>query len=479
VSATMKTTAVEPKNNRGLLQKLKDLTSVIVSRATLAGQLGESFGGDRELYTACGYPFTITFQRYNGRYTRQDIAKRIVNAYPDATWRGVPEVYETEKIKEKGKETDFETAWNELIKTLPIYHYLNRIDRVAGIGRYGVLLLGFDDGRPYSSPVQGAKELLFLQPYSENNAGIDTIITDRKDKRYGLPEYYKMKMGAGRNESGPKMTTTIEERVHWSRVIHVAENCAESDVYGTPRLECVYNRLQDVETISGGSAEMFWRGAFPGYAFEADTGTTVQSTDALDDEIEAYMHGLTRVLRLQGIKANALTPEVANPKNHIEIQLQLISGATGIPVRILTGSERGELASSQDQTNWEHKVDERRKSFAGPSILAPFIDRLIEFGVLPTPKEDYIIQWPDIGALDAKEQAEVAKNKTEALAKYVTSGADAVIPPQMYLTTVLGYSDEEATAMLEAAMEIIQREELEPIDDDDLVDDDEEEIIDE
>jgi len=49
----------------------------------------------------------------------------------------------------------------------------------------------------------------------------------------------------------------------------------------------------------------------------------------------------------------------------------------------------------------------------------------------------------------------------------------------MYLTTVLGYSDEEATAMLEAAMEIIKKEELEPTGDEDFVDDDEEDIIDE
>ena len=440
------------------IARLEQLTSVIVSRSTLAGQLGESFEGDRELYSACGYPMTITFQRYKGRFTRQDIAKRIISAYPDATWRGEPDVYETED----NKETEFEKAWNQLMKDIHVYHYLNRVDRISGIGRYGILLLGFDDGKPFNQPVESATQLLYLQPYAENHAAIAELVTDRKDKRYGLPLYYKMKMGSGQNEIGPKLTTTIEERVHWSRVIHVAEGCTESDVYGTPRLECVYNRLQDIETIVGGSAEMFWRGGFPGYAFEAEAGTTLQSTAALEDEIEAYMHGLTRVLRLQGIKANALTTQIANPKFHVEAQLQLISGATGIPVRILTGSERGELASSQDKSNWEDRVDERRKNFAGPSILSPLIDRLVDVGVLPEPKE-YTVQWPDIGALDAKEQAEVAKNKSDALASYVKCGADSVIPPQQFLTSILGYSDEEATAMLEASVEMIKEEEQEPI----------------
>lgn len=447
------------KDNTALVKELQNLTSVIVSRSTLASQLGESFDGDRKLYTACGYPLTITYERYKGRFTRQDIAKRIVNAYPDATWRGEPEVFETE---EGDRETQFEKEWDELLKSIRVYHYLNRVDRIAGIGKYAVLLLGFNDGKNMEEPVENASELLYIQPYAENHASIDNSVTDKKDKRYGLPETYKIQMGTEMVKESSKVSATREQRVHWSRVIHVAEGCTESDVYGTPRLECVYNRLQDIEMITGGSAEMFWRGGFPGYSLEAEANATVQDTTALEDEIEAYMHGLTRVLRLQGMKANALTPQVANPKSHLEIQLQLISGATGIPVRILTGSERGELASSQDQSNWEHRVDERRRNFAGPSILEPLINRLIEKGVLTKPKE-FTIQWPDIGALDEKEEAEIAKNKTEALAKYVQSGAESIIPPLAFLTTVLGYSDEEATTMLEDVVETIREEEMEPV----------------
>ena len=445
------------KFSSGLVQKLQQLTSVIASRATLASKLGESFDGDRELYTACGYPELITYARYKGRFTRQDIAKRIVTAYPDATWRGIPDVYETED----DKETEFEKAWDKLLKDVSVYHYLNRVDKITGIGRYGVLFMGFDDGLLMDQPVENAKELLYLQPYAENHATISQIVTDRKDKRYGLPLYYKLQMGASNISSGTKVSTTQEERVHWSRVIHVAEGCTESDVYGTPRLECVYNRLQDIETITGGSAEMFWRGGFPGMSLEADAGTALQGTAALEDEIEAYMQGLTRVLRLQGIKANQLDTQVANPKFHIEVQLQLISGATGIPVRILTGSERGELASTQDKGNWDSRVDERRKTFAGPSILTPLIDRLIEVGVLPGPKDGYTIEWPDIGALDEKEMAEIAKNKAEAMAKYVSSGAEAIMPPQVFLVSVLGYTDEEATSMLKDVVETIREEDEE------------------
>jgi len=449
----------EPKNNVGLIQKIKHLTSVIVSRAAMSAKLGQSFDGDRELYEACGYPMTLTYSRYKGRFTRQDIAKRIVTAFPDATWRGIPEVYEVEDEKQ----TQFEKDWEVLLSGIDIYHFLNRVDKLAGIGSYAVLLLGLDDGADFSQPASPSSKLLYLQPYAENHASISLFETDKKQERYGLPTMYKIQMGVERTDGGGTVTGSGEQRVHWSRIVHVAEGCMESNVYGTPRLECVYNRLQDVETISGGSAEMFWRGAFPGYSLEADADAKLQSTTELEDEIEAYMHGLTRVMRLQGIKANALETQVANPKFHIDVQLQLIAGATGIPVRILTGSERGELASSQDQNNWEHRVDERRKDFAEPFILNPLIDRLIDVGVLTEPKDGYQVDWPDIGALDDKEQAEVAKNRAEALAKYIQSGADAVMPPMAFLTSVMGYTEDEATAMLEDVVDIIRREEAEPV----------------
>ena len=46
--------------------------------------------------------------------------------------------------------------------------------------------------------------------------------------------------------------------VHASRVIHVAEDILDDEVYGIPRLEPLYNYLDDLLKVVGGSAEMFW-----------------------------------------------------------------------------------------------------------------------------------------------------------------------------------------------------------------------------
>jgi len=416
-------------------RELMALASTMVSRAKLASALGKSYDGDRNIYTALGYKTSPTFDDYYARYSRQDIAKRIVNAPADSSWRKKPEVSESED-----GETAFEKAWTELLDDTLVYHYLTRVDRITGIGEYGVLLMGFDDGLELYEPIEKAKQLLYIRPYSQINATVKNWDTDTGSERYGKPLLYSLK------PANAERTTVQPLEVHYSRVLHIAENCEEDDIYGTPRLKSVLNRLQDLELVSGGSAEMFWRGAFPGLGFQADADAEwdPQVLTDLRTEIEEYMHGMKRYLRLKGIDIEQLTPQVADPSKHISVLIDLISGATGIPKRILIGSERGELASSQDENNWNARVAERREDFAEPIILRPFINKLIEVGVLPEPKDGYTIFWPPITSPDEKTDADVLKIKTEAITKYsATPGADLLIPPDFYLTKFLGLSEEE------------------------------------
>jgi hypothetical protein len=77
------------------------------------------------------------------------------------------------------------------------------------------------------------------------------------------------------------------------------------------------------------------------------------------------------------------------------------------------GSERGELASSQDKLNWDERILDRRTQFAGPFVVRPFIDRLIEFGALPQPTE-YVIRWPENQNLDAGQRMDLAVKATTA-----------------------------------------------------------------
>jgi phage-related protein (TIGR01555 family) len=390
-------------------QKLKTL-SALLNRSQLASRLGKQFGSDRDLYDVLGYTLNLTFNDYFAKYERQDVASRIVDAPPQATWRRHPTVYEDDP---KVPSTAFEKEWDALQKRLRIYHYLEKADRLSGIGRYGVLLLGLNDGSRLSTPInsrklKGPDNLIYLSIYTEGSAEIAEFETNPSNSRFGKPKFYDV------NLAGDLDTTKEEaERIHYSRIIHIAENTLEDEVYGRPRLRPVYNLLDDLEKVVGGSAEMFWQGAYRGLHINIDpeyqTGDLDDAElDDLTDEIDEYIHGIRRFIRTQGVDVNALDVELADPSGVFSVIMDLISGTSKIPKRILFGSERGELASEQDEVNWNARITERQEQFGEPQILRPFVDLLLEYEVLTAPSGEYQIQWPSLFEMNELKEAQAA-----------------------------------------------------------------------
>lgn len=451
-----------PDNQSGLkaLAEMQLLSSIISSRASLAGNLGKSFGGKRDIYEALGYPRNLTYDDYFNMYKRGVVACRIIEAPVDGVWEQKPEI-----VEDIEAETQFEKGIQDIIKKKRLFHYLRRVDLLSCIGEYAVLLLGVDDGLELNEPMTAAKELLYIQPYSENSAEIVAWDKDQQSPRYGLPESYRLKIA----EPG-KVDTYKTQDVHHSRVVHVAQGLLESNVYGTPRLERIFNRLLNLELIVGGSAEMFWQGAFPGLQFNAQPEMNMSQTAAdMKEKIDEYVHGLKRYLTTQGLDVNKLSADIANPQDHVAVQLSMISIASGIPKRILEGSERGELASSQDGENWNDRLDSRRRDETEPSILRPFIDRLISVGVVAPPAGgEYTVSWPDLNDTSPKEKADVGKIRTEATAKYIESGMDILIPPKQYFEEMLDMPVDQVDRLLagaENALEDMREEERQAAED--------------
>lgn len=401
-----------------------------------------SYSDKRDLYQALGYKLDLEFDDFYTQYKRQDIAKAIIDRPVNATWQGSLELIETNEPED----TDFEKAWKDLNRKLGIKTRLARADRLTGIGQYGVLLLGLNDAgnldafkRPVSA---GAHNLLYVKPFSEKTAKISTFEEGTANERYGMPLLYDITVEAG---VGSIKSNTIVQ-VHYTRIIHITDGNLESEVIGTPRLEPVFNRLMDIEKIVGGDAEMFWRGARPGFKGKTDPDYTLtpDAKEALLDQLNEYEHNLRRFLINEGIDVEALVQQIADPSNHIETQLKMVSAETGIPLRILTGSERGELASSEDRGEWLTYVQARREEHAEPRILRPFIDRLIELQVLPTPENDYTVKWADLFSISEKARVEIGKSRSNSIREYTTNPlAQAIIPPTVFMMKCLGFTDDE------------------------------------
>lgn len=468
--------------NAQVLEQMETMNTMVynayMSRQTL---IDKYLDPRRDLYKECGHPTTeeITIEKYKELYDREPVAVRVVEVLPEESWKTVPEVFETDDNEQT---TAFEQAWKDLKLPLNgeesylkasdngslIWDYLERVDKLSGIGTYGLLVIGFDD--PNSDDLSkeltkgSAQNILFLRCVSEAQVDINSLETDRTNPRYGLPVSYNIKMQSPEDSlstvgQGQDLTHT---RVHWTRVLHVADNLGSSEIFGTPRMRPVFNNLHNIQKISSGSGEMFWRGAFPGLSIETHPsmgGDVEIDASALRSNLENYMNGLKRYLALTGMTARSLAPQAIDPGPHLEPQIDLICIKLGVPKRIFMGSERGELASSQDDSTWNERLAKRQNRYLTPRVVAAFVSRLIWAGVLPEPAEGFQIKWPDLDALSEDEKAGIAIKRTHALTKYVQGSVEMIMSPLDFYVSILGMDQEEAQQIIDNAVEAFEANE--------------------
>lgn len=452
---------------------------------------GTSFDTRRDIDDECGYPNTnqITVQDYRDMYDREAIAARVVECLPRESWAVEPTVFEDE---DSDNITEFEQAFADLGKNLrgkswyqdqessPIWEYLQRADERSGIGWFGGILFGIDDGEDLRAPVESVeravltnnqdvpkngveRNLLFLRVFDESLIEVTHWENKESSPRYGQPTEYNITF-ADPNDilHGGSGVNRANAPVHWTRFLHLADNLGSSEIFGTPRQQPVWNRLYDLRKVYGGCGEMYWRGALPGISLETHPqlgGNVSLNRSELRSEMEQYMNGLQRYMMLKGMTANSLAPQVVDPSPQVDVLLTAICIKMGIPKRIFMGSERGQLASGQDDATWNDRLAFRHNRYLTPRMVVPFVDRAIQLHILPEPK-GYSCVWPDLNALTDLEKADIAVKRTEALTKYVAGSVESIVAPMDFLTRIIGFDQDEAQAIVEAAVEVMPEDRI-------------------
>lgn len=389
---------------------------MMMERQRLAFDIGSTFGGKRRIDKVLGYAPKLSYADYRDRYDRGGIAKRVVDTYPKATWRGGWQLVEDDSPTTV---TAFEQAWLTLADRIKVGPMLRRADILAGIGQYAVVFIGVAGGSRMDTEMprlSGPESVLYLSAYPEGDAKVDSFEENPADPRYTQPKFYSLhrtsqKVAGGRSQ---------QQRVHWSRVLHIADGLLDDEVYAPPRLQAVWNYLDDIVKVVGGGAEAFWLRANQGTVYSIgdpeDAGTTPPSPEEiaqLQERAEEMAHQMRRTLAARNIEVKTLGSDVANFATPLDALLSLVSATAEIPKRILLGSEMGQLASAQDRHNFESRVMDRRLDFAGPLVVRPFVDLLVAHNGLPTP-ERYDIWWPEILNLSELERADVLYKYAQA-----------------------------------------------------------------
>lgn len=444
----------------------------------------------RDFNREFGYPTSISSTMYQNIFDRSGIAYRLISMLAEDCWKASPNVYEDENPEVKtlfeetfysiGKRLRGETSYYDTTQEgNPLWSILKKLDITSGIGEFGIAVLGFDDGETLDTPIEGFEEepnsdlsqpyadgIRFLAPFSYPREGTltktrnliyirvfpQTLVSisefDQRSysPRYGEPLYYEVHVANPRVDS-ETFSPTNTYRVHWSRVIHVP---SDND---RPRLENVYNYVLNLEKLLGGSAEMYWLGAFPGIQVSThpNLGTEVDvDTEATKDELELFMNGMQRFFILTGMDAKTLAPTVVSPEPQINVQIAAICAAKEIPLNIFLKGRVGEPTQDGSDEIWDEKIKGRQKTHIIPNIIIPVIDRFINVGVLPKP-EKWGVYWNNMHTKTDAEKASNAMQRTQALVTYANSKASMIVSPMDYLVRFLWFTEEEAETIIDNA----------------------------
>lgn len=441
------------RQDLGLEQMVRKMTTNSLRDVITRGGYGEDIIDT--MNNSFAYKPVLHYDDYLRAYERQGIAKRIIDATVDFTWKQLPNVIDEEedanedvKINNKTRNavkksseqlTEFEQGIYALQTNFPLLKLCKKADRLSCLGRFSLIVIGtkVKDNNPDNKsnlndpsrelPAgESINELSYIRVFSEKEVMINRWEEDRSNPRYGLPTEYTVTL-----KNGDKQATPYQ--VHWSRCIHIAEDVLDNDVYGIPKLEPVFNYLQDLLKVVGGSAEMFWLGAYQGLVFNVKEGYELGETEAiaLENEIQNYVDKLQRFMKTRGVDVESLSTPTADPNGNFDVIIKLISGSSSIPVRILIGAENGVYAGSTDQDTFFSYINSRRKEFADEVILRPFIDRLVDYGYIKkASNNEYYLRWEPL----------FEESKTEQLQNGLTQinilKAASPIGDPMELTTV-------------------------------------------
>jgi hypothetical protein len=410
-------------------------------RWSLANELGDSgFGDVRDYYDTFGWPkrgnnADWDADNYYALYLRNAYAYAVVAQKPKTTWKHEPDVRDRADQEEDARDdpTEFERAITKLDREHDLWHYCHRVDRMAGIGRHGLLVIDYvdtdgpDDFADEFTGAEGATGLDLINGYRVYPEPMieDIDWGDPGSSRWGKPLEYQIDLGDDADAGTEDEDTTL--RVHHSRVVDVPARVLDDDeTRARPRQEPVVNNILDIEKTLGSTAELSYRAADYGLNVNLDPEKVDTGSDALDmmeEDLQDWYHGLQPFLRTTGADVNRLGGEVKDPTGIVDNNVRAIATQTGIPQRVLEGASLGELASAEkDERQYFGLISERQQQYAEPYIARAIIEHHLDDGVLPDPAGEWFdFEWPDLTELSESEEADVHQTRSQVVSNLQTA----------------------------------------------------------
>lgn len=450
-------------------------------------------GGKHDINGECGFedrPWTP--DEYYKMYDEEAIAKRVVEAMPKESWQGLWKI--TDDKKADNRDSAFCKSFDAISNMLRpgstycdetndiLTDYWLRWDILSGISSYGVLFMGIDDGLDLREPAAGVEEegsapgdkdgkpvqqpykltsnakgrkLTQLRVFPEVSARITQWEMNKASPRFGQPLQYTLYFNDPRAApaSGAWGSGYTTETVHWTRCLHLPCDPEGHEYIGNSRMRHVRNNLFNIRKLHAGP-ESAWKNGLGVLSAETHPqlgGEVDLNEGELRDAMQHVWESLQKALVTRGVTINSLAPPVFDPTTQLDCQLKIISIALEMPMRILMGTERGNLASLQDSDEWDVRKDARRRKVNIPRIIVPFCDRGQLIGFIEKPKAGkYYVECDDVSTMPEDKRCAALLSRTTAWSTAVTSGLFDVVPIKEYATKFDNFTDDEAKAMEDA-----------------------------
>jgi hypothetical protein len=413
------------------------------SRSLYGGRQGNT--KRTKLYDEFGYPEDLDFDKYYRAYERNPVAYAAVHKLLDSCWVDNPVIIDGDEYKESTDTTPWEKSVTKLMKK----HWpkIKDADRRNLIGKYSAILIQFRDGMPWSEPVNqkavkllGDRAIVKLIPVWESQIKPGNFDTDTLSETYGQPLSYNFNEQPVGDDGtyGPVRGVTV----HPDRVIILCEGSEDENMLsGVPYLRAGYNKLLDLEKVSGGSAEGFLKNASRQLSIAFDSATQMDEIakqakaagysnlgEAMNDKMQKLNRGTDAALVTQSGTTSVLSVAAADPEPTWTVTGNEFAASIQIPFTILFGQQTGRLASDEDKNDWAKRCNGRRWGFMS-TVIQLLIERFWSFGVIDAPKSGEVtLAWSDLLAPSEKEKianmqalADVAQKTQQA---FGTSAVD-------------------------------------------------------
>ena len=357
----------------------------------MSAVIGTQFRNHRDYYQVFGWERTITARLCYALYKSHGIAKAVNDTPVNTTWRYFPQI--------KSSNAKFMENLNAINSRMKILDAMKKADRLSGVGFYSIIVFDIK-GQKYSSKLRSFKlqNLKSLSVYSDWEVEI-VMKRDSNGVAYDI-DYYQIG----------------QYKVHPSRVVHVCES-PDNNILGQSRIAPIYNQLYDMWKISGSTSELYYITASLLLNAKAMDGFKVNKSDGaeLQDSLLEVVNKMKGFIITNGFEIDNIAPKITSPKDSWDVMEKFISAESGIPRRILFGSEMGELASTQDQITYYERIESRQINHVTPNISNAVLDKLIRFSDMPFAK--YEVVWKQLSALNEKEISESIEKYANSLSK--------------------------------------------------------------